>query len=112
MQSYDALFEQELDKIMPHVASKVQNYAREHHNYTSRTGNLEQGTESSYDEHINEISTYIDWYVTYGKYIVEGANGRAPDPFIEEALTANQNEIDLAIGMASDRAWNRYCMER
>lgn len=83
------------------VANFLESYARSHHRYTNRTGNLKKST---YFDVANE---YIKGYINganYGKYIIQGFKKWAPDDFLNEAVNNNLDKIDAMIQKELDKA--------
>lgn len=85
------------------IGALINNYAKTHHRYKSRTGNLTQATQYNITQNI--INEYInDIQASYGKYISQGFKSWQPDPFIEHAIAANQDKIEEILVKHIDRA--------
>jgi hypothetical protein len=98
----------EFIKAKEEISERVLSYARDNHNYKSRTGNLKAATKVKSNLESDQdlsIELYIDTSkATYAKQIVKGTGSRAPDPFIDEALEANKNWIYQRLQKALDDA--------
>ena len=98
----------EFIKAKEEISERVLSYARDNHNYKSRTGNLKAATKVKSNLESDQdlsIELYIDTSkANYAKQIVKGSGSRAPDPFIDEALEANKNWIYQRLQKALDDA--------
>ena len=87
-------FKKGLHNAQIKVANFLEAFARTHHRYTNRTGNLKRST---YFDVANE---YIKGYVAgapYGKFIIEGFKTWEADNFIYDAVMNNLDKIDAMI---------------
>lgn len=81
---------------------RVRDHARLYHRYTRRTGNLESATKSSKTSTGGTV--YIDdGQAIYGKYIHEGFKSWAADPFLYDA----ESDLDGELNQAIDNALNQ-----
>ena len=87
-------FKKGLHNAQIKVSNFLEQYARTHHRYQNRTGNLKRST---YFDVANE---YIKGYVngaSYGKFIIEGFKTWEADNFIYDAVMNNLDKIDAMI---------------
>lgn len=74
----------------------ITNYAKTYHRYKNRTGNLTRSI--GYNKLANNIiKEYIGNSAPYGGLIHEGFKKWSPDPFITNAIAANQDKIEQII---------------
>jgi hypothetical protein len=76
------------------VSNFLEAYAKSHHRYQNRTGNLKRSTT------FDVAGEYIKGYLTnapYGKFIIEGFKTWEPDDFLREAIENNLDKIDAMI---------------
>ena len=93
-----------VDSKLKVVASNIANMARGNHRFQSRTGRLERSINAKGVD--NGIHAYLDTGVAeYAGYVHNGTSRMAPDPFLQQAFTANLPAVDDAIGKACDEAF-------
>jgi hypothetical protein len=111
MATFKELLDEEIAVGMVSVASSIEEYARNNHRFESQTGVLQENTYSEWNESEQRIENYVPAHVDYAEYVINGNKTWAEDSYIDEAIQANQGEIDDAISQAEDRAWDRYASQ-
>lgn len=71
------------------IAILLTEYARSHHKYVSRTGNLKKAT--TFIVSNDKVIGLIRDNASYGYKLMKN------DPFLEDAITFNQDKIDMII---------------
>jgi len=90
------------------IKDLLETQAKQVHKYKSRTGNLKKATTTSGDLG-KSIKLYVDTAkADYAKYVVEPRSSWGGDPFIEEALSSKQREIEEIIRELYDYSINKW----
>ena len=111
MVDFETLLNEEIKIAMRDVAPILESYAKNNHKFTSQTGVLQENTYSEWNNTEMRIENYVPAHVDYAEYVINGSDSWVGDDYIAEAIEANQDVIDNAISIASDRAWDRYARQ-
>jgi len=103
-EKFNRILNEELNKANDILSKYLLEYAKTHHNFTSRTGILVSSIKVKGTLQTG-LELYLDLNVAnYGDDIVEGANGKKPDDFITKTLTDNEAKINKVINDAVNAA--------
>jgi len=83
-----------MGKTQGEIALLLERDARRQHRFKQKTGALQEATIGDVLDNASVVELYIDSArASYGEYVHEGARGRAPDPYVYEAMARNKNNI-------------------
>lgn len=109
--SYPKTVKDAVSKTFEYYLDMMKNYARNHHRFSSRTGNLVAAIENKMRYLTGEV--YIDDLLApYGVYVHNGQRSWRPDPFITRAFNAKESGMENALLKTLEKTYLKYEKEK
>jgi len=110
LKSFNKFYKDEIGKAEIKIKNRLLRSARTKHRYTHRQHNLEESTivKNGLSEKVAEMKMFVDLNkAPYGQLIIKGFKSWTSDPFLNNAIDANETWIHTTIEKAVDAAITR-----
>ena len=104
---FNRFYNQEIKKAEELIKNRLLRFAKTKHRYTNRTHNLQEQTEvqKGLSEKISAMNMFVNLdEAPYGQFIIKGFKSWVSDPFLNNALDANEAWIYRTIEKAVEAA--------
>ena len=110
LKGFSRFYTSEIRKAETKIKNRLLRFAKTKHRYTNRTHNLQESTtvERGLSKKIAEMKMFVDLSeAPYGQLIIKGFKSWTSDPFLNNALDANEAWIHTTLEKAVDAAITR-----